>query len=450
MGVQLVPGKNDLLSWCKENGDFGSMIISQYIGDKPLGSVFRTSKNKIELYCNNCNKSYKKAPCHIIRKQGCPFCNEKSNNKAAIPKDSKRWLVNSYPDLIEEWDTELNEINIEDVLVTSNIRVHWICKKCKHKWSTQLSNRTKNMSGCPECNKGCQGSFMEFMLYTIIKEKYTNAEYQFKINGMSFDIGIPNPSVVIEYQGRYTHNNLYQKNGYDVEARDAEKRSFMQLFSNITYITVNETYGGEKIKIEGNDIYFNANNINKYDVMVDIINSINTILNTNITVREDIETYALSQYEIKEFDESLGNKYTEIINDWDYEKNGKLTPFMIRPKSNKKVNWKCHICGFEWITSPAHRVVDKTGCPKCNVLNGNHGGTHMIVQGINDLKSIRPDIADEYLEDKNDIPLKDVSLQSNREVWWKCKKCGYLYKDKVVYRTIRNHGCPKCSSKTEN
>ena len=84
MGVQLVPGKNDLLSWCKENGDFGSMIISQYIGDKPLGSVFRTSKNKIELYCNNCNKSYKKAPCHIIRKQGCPFCNEKSNNNLLL------------------------------------------------------------------------------------------------------------------------------------------------------------------------------------------------------------------------------------------------------------------------------------------------------------------------------------------------------------------------------
>ena len=33
--------------------------------------------------------------------------------------------------------------------------------------------------------------------------------------------------------------------------------------------------------------------------------------------------------------------------------------------TNKKLPWKCLACGFEWITSGAHRVYDGTGCSQC-------------------------------------------------------------------------------------
>ena len=163
-----------------------------------------------------------------------------SMNIELLDKNDNRRLTVSYPELIKEWDFDKNILDINKMYVSSNKKVWWKCSKCGHSWEAYIGNRTLKNSGCPKCNSGNQGSFMEFMLYTIIKEYFKDAEYQFKVNNMSFDIGIPNPATVIEYQGRYTHNNKYQKT-YDVEGRDKEKRKFVESY-NVTFITINETY----------------------------------------------------------------------------------------------------------------------------------------------------------------------------------------------------------------
>ena len=55
---------------------------------------------------------------------------------------------------------------------------------------------------------------------------------------------------------------------------------------------------------------------------------------------------------------------TKLINEWDYEKNGKLSPDNVRPYSMKKVWWKCRICGNSWQSTIDHRSRG-SGCPKC-------------------------------------------------------------------------------------
>lgn len=130
------------------------------------------------------------------------------------------------------------------------------------------------------------------------------------------------------------------------------------------------------------------------------------------------------------------------------KKNGVLTPFKIKPKSNKKVWWICNKCGYEWRTSPAHRVVDKTGCPKCVVIEHRGGGSHLVIKGVNDLKTLEPLIASEWNEELNKgINLDNIAVNSNREVYWTCSICGNIYKDKIVYRTQRNHGCNICKER---
>ena len=34
-------------------------------------------------------------------------------------------------------------------------------------------------------------------------------------------------------------------------------------------------------------------------------------------------------------------------------------------KSTKKIYWKCHVCGCEWITSAARRTRNNAKCPVC-------------------------------------------------------------------------------------
>lgn len=56
--------------------------------------------------------------------------------------------------------------------------------------------------------------------------------------------------------------------------------------------------------------------------------------------------------------------YPEICEDWNAK--NKYSYEKYSAKSGFKVKWKCHMCGYEWETSIAHRVKDKSGCPKCS------------------------------------------------------------------------------------
>lgn len=52
-----------------------------------------------------------------------------------------------------------------------------------------------------------------------------------------------------------------------------------------------------------------------------------------------------------------------LAKEWNYEKNGTLTPDQVTEKSDKKVWWKCDK-GHEWETMVATRTRGH-GCPFC-------------------------------------------------------------------------------------
>ncbi len=75
---------------------------------------------------------------------GCPFCYGRyasATNNLAV----------SYPELLAEWDSELNKgLNPSDFTPHVGKKVWWRCKK-DHSWQATIYNRTKNKSGCPVC-----------------------------------------------------------------------------------------------------------------------------------------------------------------------------------------------------------------------------------------------------------------------------------------------------------
>jgi hypothetical protein len=73
---------------------------------------------------------------------------------------------------------------------------------------------------------------------------------------------------------------------------------------------------------------------------------------------------------IATYETSLGFNYPEIRDEWDYEKNKKLTPYDILPKSNKFVWWKCSDCGNQWNARIADRTGKNSGCPACVETKG--------------------------------------------------------------------------------
>lgn len=129
---------------------------------------------------------------------------------------------------------------------------------------------------------------------------------------------------------------------------------------------------------------------------------------------------------------SLAAVHPELIAEWS-DRNLPLTPDSVTFGSNKKVWWK-GACGHEWETS----VKARSNGEKCPICSGAR-----VVAGINDLSTLKPELASEWSEE-NEIKPTEVSIGSHKKVIWKCK-LGHEWIATVKSRTINRTGCPYCS-----
>ena len=79
-----------------------------------------------------------------------------------------------------------------------------------------------------------------------------------------------------------------------------------------------------------------------------------------------------------------------LSNDWNYEKNNRLTPADVLPNSNKKVWWRCSK-GHEWQAVICNRNKG-AGCPYCSGRLADEGKT--------DLQTINPSLSKEWNYEK--------------------------------------------------
>ena len=198
---------------------------------------------------------------------------------------------------------------------------------------------------------------------------------------------------------------------------------------------------------------------------------------------------------------------SEILAEWDIERNAPLMPKDVSFGSHKMIWWRCKI-GHSWQTRLYARRAGSR-CPFCSgsrtslsdnsllvrrpkvaaqwhpTRNGSltpamiSFGSHrsvwwrcenghewraqvksrangvgcpfcsnrIVEQGYNDLLTCAPNVAAQWDYEKN-MPLQPSQLTAyaNRRVWWLCEK-GHSYKTLVSLRTSRNTGCPYCANR---
>lgn len=126
-----------------------------------------------------------------------------------------------------------------------------------------------------------------------------------------------------------------------------------------------------------------------------------------------------------------------LLEEWDYIKNGKVTPQEVGRASGKIVYWKCHL-GHSYQSRIYNRTRGGSGCPYC--------ANRSVLKGYNDLKTKRPNLAKEWHPTKNgELTSLDIMPGSNEMVWWQCEK-GHIFDATVNERTSNNTGCPICSN----
>ena len=131
----------------------------------------------------------------------------------------------------------------------------------------------------------------------------------------------------------------------------------------------------------------------------------------------------------------LASRFPEIAAEWS-ERNLPLMPDQVTAFKNIKVWWQCRL-GHEWNTLISTRA-GGSQCPYCSGIK--------LLKGFNDLQTKFPSLAIEW-SDKN-LPLTPdaVNEKSTKNVWWKCRTCGYEWKA-VVKARVKGGMCPVCAER---
>ena len=133
----------------------------------------------------------------------------------------------------------------------------------------------------------------------------------------------------------------------------------------------------------------------------------------------------------------LETVFPVIAAEWHPERNGELGPNQVMGGSNRKVWWHCER-GHEWQARINSRT-QGSGCPVC--------GGKVVKTGENDLKNFFPELAEQWEWEKN-RPLSpdQVSVFSNKWVWWKCSR-GHEWQAKISDRATKRSDCPYCTNR---
>lgn len=214
-----------LFDWCNENGERGSLILSEYSSknEQPADKIAAGSAKKVYWKCNTCGYEWvAKIESRTKLDQGCPSCAGficETNNLYL-------WCMNNGERgqrILSEYSSK-NKLTPEEIAPMSDTKVYWACSTCGHSWITSLSNRVHGGTDCPKCDK-TQTSYGEQILYYILQRelKAHKVLNRAKVEGYEVDVLVPDLKFGIEYSGYNYHVDRVNQDDKKREAlKDAD------------------------------------------------------------------------------------------------------------------------------------------------------------------------------------------------------------------------------------
>lgn len=174
--ARIIKGVNDLKTWCLNAGDFGQKLLQEWTGKCTDGKIYNIESVAVAGYrvfewvCASGHTWSTTVASRTASRSGCPYCyNLKRSDlvrKARLTdgvNDLSTWCSNHGAwgrQLIQEWTgvcIDGNQYALNDVAFGSAKKFKWICKE-GHEWYSDVSHRTLNERGCPQCSFGELGS----------------------------------------------------------------------------------------------------------------------------------------------------------------------------------------------------------------------------------------------------------------------------------------------------
>ncbi len=271
-------------------------------------------------------------------------------------------LATTDPNIVKEWNYDKNkDITPFEVVRGSAKRVWWKCDK-GHEWQTVIYARTKGNTKCPYCcNQKILAGYNDLKTNNpgLAKEWNYDKNSNLKPSEVS-----PNTTRKVwwvcdkGHEWKASISDRQRGDGCPYCSGHKILKGFNDLFTTNPELKTQWDYNKNK-NIDPSNL--SKGSSKKVWWICDKKHSYQQIINSKSS---GIGCPICDGKKIKSGYNDLKTKNPSLAKEWNYEKNGDLTPDMIAPNSNKKVWWKCSKCGFEWeavISSRNHGA----GCPKC-------------------------------------------------------------------------------------
>jgi len=137
-------------------------------------------------------------------------------------------------------------------------------------------------------------------------------------------------------------------------------------------------------------------------------------------------------------EESFKALFPQLMAEWDWDKNKRLDPAALAPKSDNYAWWVCLADNTHSWKAKINNRANGTGCPYC--LNRK-------VSTTNSLAAVYPTLASQFDLQRN-FPLtpEQITSGSTKACWWKCEvNPNHRWEASPYHRRGGENGCPFCS-----
>lgn len=456
VGDEEYVAEGSLYDWCLKNGERGQLLIDEWNSEKNktdfgmntvMQEIMFNSVSKYWWTCKCCGRDFLMNPYQRTKiGQGCSVCGHIRSgvkNRLNAAKDGESfqdWCLKNGDFgklLMSEWDSEKNEMGMDEISVKSGLKVNFICSTCGKPYKKTIPRRIYYGTGCDEC-KSSGSSFPEKYIYMALKQIYPDIISRGKAFGkIEYDICIPSKRFCIEYSGDYWHDGR--------EERDNMKRELCA-DCGVKYLEIIEREKGSLWEICDDKIEFTRSDLKVLEQLNTIIEYIVKMLGNKLDEIDSEKTiFDANRVVYLPVDNCVAKTHPELVKEWIPEKNNGLTPDCFSAGSHKIIKFTCCNCGKDNEVSLHSRTKFRTACPHCgySVFDGKIHKNSIKHSETADV--MYPELLDEWLDELNDgHSLSEFTAGMGFEATWKCVKCGNIWIRKLHERIYDKTGCRKC------
>lgn len=352
-GRKVLPGFNDLETWCKNNNIKLDKWDYKKNSLKP-SECSRTSSKVVWWKCNICGYEYQNKIVNEMTNLYCPRCNKR--NRTSFPEQAIFYYVKQcFPDAISLYSDIENGLTELDIFIPSKkIGIEYdgmawhsspkALEREKNKYLTcqrlgiylyrfKEKNNSKNITSDEIFKSSYNESIEKF-------EKEIQKFINIFTSNIIVDLKKDRNLILSQFIEIMKKNSLEEKfpeiaREWDYEANDPIKPNMIPAYSN------------EKFYFKCSKGHSFLSNVSKR------------------TSRNDGCPYCSGRKVLKGYND-IQTLYPDLAKEFDYEENYPLKPDSISKGYEKKVFWICSKCKNKFYSSPNSRISLNVGCPKCN------------------------------------------------------------------------------------